>query len=423
MPELVPATLRGRFPDPIVNLVDREMANIDEKWRAWDKNGDKVLARDEFQSSGLARLVSGLALSTWGDWDWDGDGAISRADVRRLLEVAFGVRRLKGEPLRFESGIVVNAMLFGEIDRDHSDQLEHDEFVSSGFDGAQAEERFRNTDANHDGIISFAEWTQLQFRWIDPVAEFLRIDADLDGRIDEAEFLKAAVHWQNNMARHVFPSFDLNRDGVLSLEEYQRTPFVNLCVMWTAPRLDSDNDGLLSRAEFKWGRPPELGGIEAEYFRLFDLNQDRQLDLTEFYFVIDPIKGPRELVFKQRDLDEDGKLSFDEVLGDFKPPPSAKPGTKPDQAYELRLARIEEAFRKADVDHDQLLTLDEFRSPAGIEAIDPDVALHRTAAAAATTGIPATAAQAGDQRRMWLIVGGNAVLLLAVFAYVIFIKK
>ena len=311
-PGVVPAAARGRLPDPLTELVERWMSKIQSEWKGWDKNADGELSREEFAGSGLARLVPGLESAKFDDWNRDKKKGVSRDDCRRLLDAAFGVRRLKGEPLRFESGIVVNAMLFGEIDRDHSDQLEHDEFVSSGFDGALAEDRFRDTDADHDGIISFAEWTQFQFRWIDSLSEFLRIDADLDGRIDEAEFLKAAVHWQKDMARHVFPGFDMDRDGFLSLEEYRRTPFVNLCVMWTSPRHDSDNDGLLSRGEFQWGRPPELGGIEAEYFRLFDLNQDGRLDQDEFPFITSNRDPKRD--FPRLDADRDGSLNEAELV-------------------------------------------------------------------------------------------------------------
>ena len=419
VPGLVPKQMRGRLPDPIVKLVETEMARIDSKWSVWDRDGDQALNRDEFQASGLGRFVRGLLLSTWKDWDRDGNGKISHEDCRQLLEIAFGVRRLTGEPLRYESGITVNWAFFGNIDRNHNGRLDLDEFIKHGMQGELSETRFRETDANHDQTITFAEWSKVDYWLNDPIADFLWMDTDFDGQLDRVELLNGAPQWQRRVAQFLFPGFDLDRDGFMSLEEYRRTPLANHFANWNELRRDSDNDGRLSAGDFQWGRHPELAGLEAEYFRCLDVNHDNSLDLTEFFFYIDPAKAPPEAIFAQRDRDADGRLSFDEVLGDFK---SAE-GAKPDEAYELRLARIEEAFRKADADHDQFLTLDEFRSPAGIEAIDPDVALRRIAATAASTGIPASGADAGGRGRMWLIVGVNGLMLLAAFAYVTFIKK
>jgi Ca2+-binding EF-hand superfamily protein len=415
LPGLVPMQMRGPLPDPIVKLVEREMGRIDELWSAWDKNGDSTLGPGEFQASGLARLVPGLTLSTWKDWDQDGDGAVSLADCRRLLEVAFGVRCLTGEPLRYESGVTINAMLFRHIDQNHDNRLDHGEFLKHSFQGEQAEARFRETDTDHDNVITFAEWSRVDHWLIDPMADFLRVDADLDGRVNQAEFLQGIPQWQLQIGKHVFPGFDLDRDGFLSLDEYRRIPLANFFVYWQYPRQDSNNDGKLSPGDFQWGRRPELACLEAEYFRCLDVNQDGSLDLSEFFFDLDPTRAPRELVFQQRDQDGDGKLSLDEVLGNAKP----APGTKPDAAQEVRLARMEEAFRKADVDHDNFLSLEEFRSQAGLEALNPDVALTAAASAAATRGVGASVADDGERRRMWIIVGGNVVLLLGVLFYVL----
>jgi Ca2+-binding EF-hand superfamily protein len=418
VPGLVPILLRGPLPDPIVKLVDAQMAAIDENWAGWDKNGDKTLDRNEFQSSGLARRIPGLILSTWQDWDQNGDGSLSRDDCRRLMEIAFGVRRPTGELLRYESGVTINAMFFDYIDENHDGRLDRGEFLKRSFQGEQADARFSEFDSDKSGILTFAEWSRASLGMIDPIGEFLRIDADLDGRLDPAEFLNGTPDWQAKVARHVFPGFDIDRDGFLSLEEYRRIPLVNFFVPWHEPRRDSDNDGRLSSGDFQWGRRPDLACLEAEYFRTFDVNHDDMLDLDEFFFQIDAAKAPRDVVFAQRDLDRDGKLSFDEVLGDFKPPA----GSKPDSGYEVRLARMEEAFRKADADHDRSLSLDEFRTPAALEAINPDAPLAQAASLASATGTGPSVAAEGERWRMWLIVGGNVVLIVLVGTYVTFKK-
>ena len=84
---------------------------------------------------------------------------------------------------------------------------------------------------------------------------------------------------------------------------------------------------------------------------------------------------------------------------------------------------LEEAFRKADVDRDQFLNLDEFRSPAGLEAINPDASAAQAAHVAVTSGTGASLAEAGERRRLWLIVGGNVALLVGVLIYVTFKRK
>jgi Ca2+-binding EF-hand superfamily protein len=284
VPGLVPMQKRGPLPDPIVKLVDAQATAIDEKWKEWDKNADGALSPEEFQSSDLARLVPGLNPSAWQDWDRDADGAVSRADCRRLLEIAFGVRRPTGESLRFPSGITVNAMLFGYADQNRDDRLDHDEFVRNTFQGENAEALFRETDPDRDNLVTFAEWSKVDTWLIDPIAEFLRIDADFDGQLNKEEFLKGTPDWQQQIARHIFPGFDLDGNGFLSLDEYRRIPLANFFTMWHEPRRDSDNDGKLSPIEFQWRRRPELACLEAEYFRSFDLNRDGFLDLTEFFF-------------------------------------------------------------------------------------------------------------------------------------------
>jgi hypothetical protein len=141
-------------------------------------------------------------------------------------------------------------------------------------------------------MLSFAEFSTLQYRWIDPVADFMRIDTNLDGRIDRSELFDGSPEWQLAVARHLFPGFDLDRDGFLSLDEYQRLPCVNLLARWFEARRDSNNDGKLSRGDFRWSKGPALAGLEAEYFRCFDLNQDEVLDLTEFDFQTAAAKAP-----------------------------------------------------------------------------------------------------------------------------------
>ena len=313
VPGFVPAHLRGPFPDPLAKLVQRELAAMAEKWADWDKNGDKVLSRDEFQNSPLRRRYPGTIFTTFKEWDRDRDGSISRDDCRELLEIAFGIRRVTGEPTRFESGVEINVMLFGYIDENRDNRLDHAEFLKNSFEREQAEARFRMTDADHDSVITFAEWSRISDRYVDPIAIFLSIDADSDGRLSKAEFLKGTPDWQQSVARHVFPGFDLDRDGFLSLDEYRLAPTGNRIVRWHEPLEDRDGDGFLRLSEFHWERVPWPLALEAEYFKLLDLNQDGRLDQDEFSFNTSRRDPNRD--FRKHDADRDGVLDESELAG------------------------------------------------------------------------------------------------------------
>jgi hypothetical protein len=69
------------------------------------------------------------------------------------------------------------------------------------------------------------------------------------------------------------------------------SPFFNR-PPWHEPRVDRDNDGRLSPAEFQRAGPPELACLVSEYFRCLDVNGDGRLDLTEFFFQSNAAMSP-----------------------------------------------------------------------------------------------------------------------------------
>src|SRR6266478_6722097 len=51
---------RGTLADPVVVLAETNLARLAKDWKKWDRNGDDVLAPDEFQAAAIPALVPGL---------------------------------------------------------------------------------------------------------------------------------------------------------------------------------------------------------------------------------------------------------------------------------------------------------------------------------------------------------------------------
>ena len=411
VPSRVSPDQRTPLPDPVVAMVDSQMAAIEKGWNDWDADKNGALDSGEFFSSGFARSVPGLEVTTLQDWDHDGDGAITPEDCQFLLEISYGVRTLTGHQLRTKEGRVFNWMLFRHVDENSDERLSWDEFSQRAFARDRAQEQFEEADTNKDGAITYEEWAAVPSRAGDPIRDFVNFDKDFDGKLDRAELMKGTPVWQHAVAEYVFPGFDVDGDGFLSLSEYRMTPLANPYAKWNQPLRDNDNDGRLTKGEFHWGRGPELASLCLLYFDRFDTNDNGAVDLAELRFSINPAKAPRDVAFEYQDGDQDGRLSLDEVLGDAKP----RGDRQTDRAYEMRLARSEEAFHQADTDTDGFLSRDEFRSEAAIQAVAPSA----RRGGRRSTAADGAAGTAESNWRMWLIVGLNIVVVAGVVVFVI----
>lgn len=289
IPYLVPPAERGQFPDPAVKLVERHLKDSQGVWEQFDGDGDGKLTLNEFRPATAELLPPPVVTfriwaGAWRQLDGDRDGLATRDEWRTFLEVWYGVRRPQGELLKRPSGVVVNWMHFKYLDRNHDDRIDHLEFVKSGFDGDMAEKRFAETDKNHDDAITFAEWADTELWHVNLFWQFCGLDKNLDALIDREELLKNIPDWQKSVARHLFPGFDSDRDGFLSIEEFALTPLYNQVDFWHDTREDRDADGRLSFAEFQRDEGPSLLGLTVEFFRCLDTDADGTLDHNEWSF-------------------------------------------------------------------------------------------------------------------------------------------
>lgn len=286
LPYWIPDSQRGAIPDPIVIAADNQFKDLISHWREWDRNGDDELDAKEFENAAIAQRVRGLESTTTHDWDIDRSGKVSRDEVKAVLEIAFGVRTPDGKPLRSPSGRVVDWMMFRQLRVDRNGFVSRADYYQALGPLSPAEKAnwFQGTDQNRDGKFNYDEFALSNHR-TDPLGTFLHLDTDLNGRLSISE-LRALQPQYLPFVNCLFPGFDDDKDGALSLLEFQRTPMVNMLADWRSVH-DSDGDGRLSRDEFRFLPGISLAALGADYFRRFDKDNDNSLTPDEFPFASD----------------------------------------------------------------------------------------------------------------------------------------
>ncbi|MEQ8856855.1 hypothetical protein [Gimesia sp.] len=343
----VPAELR-RIPDPVRDRVKELVSSLDSQFAKWDTNGKGGLSKEEFQASRLKESVPGMERTFFPEWDLDKDEQITRDEITRLLEIAYAVRTPEGELLREPTGRVVNWMLFRHLDADHNGQLNAAELKPQLKTDNKVQDLLKQADQNQDQQLSLKEWKSTRYCWIDPYYYFKRIDKNFDARLNPEE-LADDSGFHRDLAPYLIPAFDSNADGVLSLYEYRNTPITNPVVKWHVGRKDTNNNGMLSEAEFDWNLGLSARSLLRESFHLLDLDHNRQLDEGEFLFTTNA-QTPRK-TFDKADTNGDKVLDQAEYLARLKP-------------EHQQIGRLE--FLLSDSDQDQKMSFQEFLSTPAV---------------------------------------------------------
>lgn len=283
IPHWVPEAQRTPIPDPIVLLSEKAFKELADRWGEWDGDGDGVLNVTEFDVAKVGQQVKGLIATKLADWDWNSDQKVSREEAARLVDVAFGVRIPGGEMVRAPTGRVVDWRLFCSFKMDREGFVSVNDYSQAlgAIPDDQKKTWIEGTDQNGDGKFNWAEFATSNHR-TDPVGMFLSLDADLNGRLTPNE-LKTLTADQQPIAACMFPGFDDDRDGGLSLREFQLTPLVNFLAHWASFQ-DADEDGKLQLVEYRFHPGVALSALCAEYFRRLDVNKDGSLSLEESPF-------------------------------------------------------------------------------------------------------------------------------------------
>lgn len=123
---------------------------------------------------------------------------------------------------------------------------------------ARAQARFADSDRNHDGRISLAEFQDASDRRL--AERFHRMDADRDGQLTEDELRQAHQQRREHLRdgrqaragrRHALLALDTNHDQALDRAELGNR-FPKLAERFD--QLDANHDGRLTRDEMRAGR-------------------------------------------------------------------------------------------------------------------------------------------------------------------------
>jgi len=304
IPGLVAPADRGSVPDPFGELLDQAVAAMDEAYGQWD-------GKPAFQAP-VHSFVEGFTKSLASDGqprmtaeviqeaDPDRNGFVTRDDARRFLEIQLGVRRSQGDALRELTGRVVNYALYLVVDANRNDRLELAEFLERGSNPSKekAREIFEKGDLDKSGWLSFSEFCQgIPSGMHDPIEQFRRMDTNFDALLDPAEVESGTPEWQKPLVKTVFPAYDTDQSGQLSLAEYQLTMQANMILGWQGKVSDANRDGMLSFEEFTFDRG-QFPLLRRLMFTRLDRSGDGKLIPDEFSF---PIRLPDALYVLEAD--------------------------------------------------------------------------------------------------------------------------
>lgn len=297
-PLVTPLEDRGPLPDPLDAFVDHAVAAMDHSFDSWDLHPEREVQAWTFVQLFIATFGSSTTRPNANEVDENRDGNISRREARRFLEIEAGVRRRNGDIIRQPDGRVVNLAQFRQIDRNGNDLLDQEEYESTVKAGPRFIEILKQADVDQDNQISFDEWSKMPSRGqLSPIDEFRRLDKNLDARVDENELLDDCPQWKLPMSSCVFPGFDTDSDGQLTLDEYRMTMQANPSVRWQMPVSDLDGDHELTFSEFKFDTSRYVL-LRWLYFNRLDTNRDGVLTTNEFNF---RVKSPDEFFIVNAD--------------------------------------------------------------------------------------------------------------------------
>jgi len=394
------------FPNAaeIISQLKRNFQSIDDvvnTFNSWDMNKDGSISFSELQS---AVTNSGQRLSEeemnaiFVIGDVDQNGEIDLEEFKRMMipnayDVVSKFRSVHKTTKDVQ-------MAFKKFDSNNDGAIDKSELTSAltsggmNFTQQEIDAIFNAADVDKDGQVDYEEFICLmcpsaaaivckfrsQYKHIDDVkAAFKRFDSNGDGALDRQELAAAmkssGQSYSDVEIDAIFSLGDTDGDGEVSLQEFVelmspsssevlaklRKSFKSISdVKITFKKIDTDNDGLLSKQEMLNSPGCKYDSEEVNaIFTLGDINGDGQLDMGEFIGLmyppatevisklstsfrnIDDVKA----AFKLLDIDGDGSITKQEMAS---------------SGHKFSQEQIEAIFALGDVNDDGALDLDEF---------------------------------------------------------------
>ncbi len=296
IPWLAAEDYRISYPDPVVQMAESKRSDLHQHWAEWDLDHNDVLDPAEFSAAGIASCVQGLETTQFNSWDLDHNATITRDEAGLVLDIAFGVRTPHGGLLRTRAGYVLDWRSFLGLNPDARGKVPCAAYINSKSSREEAERSFPGITTLGSDSFGIEEFSRSIHR-IDLVSVFLGLDTDFSGGVTASELRNLPNGW-GPPGIYWLAGFDDDNDNAYSLSEFMRIPHINLLTTWHSAT-DNDNDGRLSREEFRFMNKPVLAALTAEYFGRLDLDNDGFLSHREWWFSEDMSPVPFSMEMAQ----------------------------------------------------------------------------------------------------------------------------
>lgn len=284
---LVEPRLRGTMPDPLNDLVEDAVIALDESYDHWELRPNELVSAHTFVSNflesispGRKRFVTGRIIERA---DVNMDGKISRGEARQFIQQQLGVRLRTGPRLRELTGRLVRYDRFLEMDIDDDGLITRAEFLDGW---PEAEVDFATIDRDHSQSLTYQEYSDPRSPFFfDPVEWFREADSDFNAFLSPEELKMSVEPNRMHLADASLRSFDVDRDQQLSLREYRVSMLSHYNYPWDRRPLDRDRDGKLSYDEFVFDTVDLFQLQRWFFFHRLDLDRDQLLSTEEFNFL------------------------------------------------------------------------------------------------------------------------------------------